>query len=299
MCQGVFYRIILIVLLLTFTGQVGCVSTDNGTNLGDSSKQRYGWWTGSRGKRVGIDIATSGSGLQIEVVRGYLAHSKIDSPVGVRWIHNYLMHLGSAPNKRLKLFRADGTTLIFTQTNPGSLISESDDTLLLTQKGNGTHGLQDRTGKIFMFNRKGRLTHIHGHEYGNILSLAYGADGFGQTDVLYLDYTGGFDLSDAFFLGINAAYANSNDADAGYQGVALYLQNTFSDTFSLGFRPEFFTTTSGAGDANQSAYTLTANKSLTSSLNFIAEVRYDTSSDVNFFGKDNVTGATIAAVYSF
>ena len=178
MCQGVFYRIILIVLLLTFTGQVGCVSTDNGTNLGDSSKQRYGWWTGSRGKRVGIDIATSGSGLQIEVVRGYLAHSKIDSPVGVRWIHNYLMHLGSAPNKRLKLFRADGTTLIFTQTNPGSLISESDDTLLLTQKGNGTHGLQDRTGKIFMFNRKGRLTHIHGHEYGNILSLAYGADGY-------------------------------------------------------------------------------------------------------------------------
>ena len=134
---------------------------------------------------------------------------------------------------------------------------------------------------------------------GQYFNLAYGADGFGDTDVLYLDYTGGFDLSDAFYLGINAAYANSSDADAGYQGIALYLQNTFSDTFSLGLRPEFYTTTSGAGDASQSAYTLTANKSLTSSLNIIGEIRYDTSSDVTFFGKDNVTGATLAAVYSF
>jgi len=136
---------------------------------------------------------------------------------------------------------------------------------------------------------------------GQFLNLVYGAvDASGINDVLFLDYTGGFDVSDSFFLGINAAYSNSKKADAGYQGVALYLQNTFSDTFSLGLRPEFFTTTSGAGDASQSAYTLTANKSLTSSLNFIAELRYDTSKDITFFpGKDNVTGATLAAVYSF
>ncbi|QNM85749.1 porin [Polaribacter pectinis] len=134
---------------------------------------------------------------------------------------------------------------------------------------------------------------------GQYFNLAYGADGFGFTDVLYLDYTGGFDLTDNFYLGINAAYANSSDADAGYQGIALYLQNAFSETFSLGLRPEFFTTTSGAGDASQSAYTLSANKTLTESLKIIAEVRYDTSKDVTFFGKDNVTGATLAAVYSF
>ena len=134
---------------------------------------------------------------------------------------------------------------------------------------------------------------------GQYFNLAYGADGFGFNDVLYLDYTGGFDLSESFFLGINAAYANSSDADAGYQGIALYLQNVFSETFSLGLRPEFFTTTSGAGDASQSAYTLSANKTLTESLKIIAEVRYDTSKDVTFFGKDNVTGATLAAIYSF
>jgi hypothetical protein len=137
---------------------------------------------------------------------------------------------------------------------------------------------------------------------GQYFNLAYGADGFGFTDVLYLDYTGGFDLSDTFYLGINAAYANSSDADAGYQGAALYLQNTFSDKFSLGLRPEFFTTTSGAGDANVTAFTLTGNVSLTESLKIIPELRYDTSDDMiipGFPTEKNMTGATLAAVYSF
>ncbi|WP_298780565.1 outer membrane beta-barrel protein [uncultured Polaribacter sp.] len=137
---------------------------------------------------------------------------------------------------------------------------------------------------------------------GQYFNLAYGADGFGFTDVLYLDYTGGFDLSETFYLGLNAAYANSSDADAGYQGVALYLQNKFSDKFSLGLRPEFFTTTSGAGDANVSAFTLTGNLSLTESLNIIPEIRIDSSSDLiipGFPTEKSMSGATLAAVYSF
>jgi hypothetical protein len=135
---------------------------------------------------------------------------------------------------------------------------------------------------------------------GQFFNLAYGADGFGDTDVLYLDYTGGFDISDSLYLGINAAYANSEDADAGYQGVALYLQNAFSDTFSLGLRPEFFTTTSGSGDESVSAFTLSGNTSLSDSLKLITELRYDTSDDVTFIGgEEKVTGLTIAAVYSF
>ena len=135
---------------------------------------------------------------------------------------------------------------------------------------------------------------------GQFFNLAYGADGFGDTDVLYLDYTGGFDISDSLYLGINAAYANSEDADAGYQGVALYLQNTFSDTFSLGLRPEFFTTTSGSGDESISAFTLSGNTSLSDSLKLITELRYDTSDDVTFIGgEEKVTGLIIAAVYSF
>jgi len=136
---------------------------------------------------------------------------------------------------------------------------------------------------------------------GQYFNLAYGADGFGEKDVLYLDYTGGFDLGDSFFVGINAAYANSEDADAGYQGFALYLQNTFSDTFALGLRPEFFTATSGDGDSSVTAFTLSGNTSLSESLKLITELRYDTSGDDVIFvgGKDNASGLTIAAVYSF
>ena len=134
---------------------------------------------------------------------------------------------------------------------------------------------------------------------GQFFNLVYGADGFGFKDVIYLDYTGGFDISDSFYLGINAAYANSSDADAGYQGIALYLQNKFSDTFSLGVRPEFFTATSGVGNTSVSAFTFTGNTTLSESLKLISEIRYDTSDDVTFFGKDNVTGLTVAAVYSF
>ncbi|TVZ57282.1 putative OmpL-like beta-barrel porin-2 [Lutibacter sp. Hel_I_33_5] len=135
---------------------------------------------------------------------------------------------------------------------------------------------------------------------GQYLNLVYGAVAQGgPTDVFFIDYTGGFDLTDTFYFGINAAYSNSSKADAGYQGLALYLQNKFSEKFSLGLRPEFYTTTSGAGDANQSAFTLTGSTTLTDSLSLLTEVRYDTSNDVTFFGKNNVTGATIAAVYKF
>jgi hypothetical protein len=138
---------------------------------------------------------------------------------------------------------------------------------------------------------------------GQYLNFIYGGvDGSGITDNIFLDYTGGFDLSDTFFLGINAAYSNSSDADAGYQGAALYLQNSFSDTFALGLRPEFFTYTSGAGDTSVTAFTLTANTSLTENLKLITDLRFDNSDDFiieAFPTEKSVTALTIAAVYSF
>lgn len=137
---------------------------------------------------------------------------------------------------------------------------------------------------------------------GQYLNLIYGGvDGSGITDNIFLDYTGGFDLSDSFFVGLNAAYSNSSDADAGYQGVALYLQNTFSDTFALGFRPEFFQA-NGASDASVTAFTLTANTSLTENLKLITDLRLDSSEDAAievFGGEKSVSAITIAAIYSF
>lgn len=135
---------------------------------------------------------------------------------------------------------------------------------------------------------------------GQFFNVVYGADGFGFDDVLYLDYTGGFNATDSFYVGINAAYSNSNDADGVYYGGALYLQNTFSNTFALGVRPEYFTTTSGGTDQSVLALTLSANKELTKNLKVIGEVRFDTSNDIPVIGtKDNVTGVTFAAIYKF
>ncbi|WP_139958585.1 outer membrane beta-barrel protein [Flavicella sediminum] len=146
---------------------------------------------------------------------------------------------------------------------------------------------------------------------GQYLNLAYGADAFAfnganlATDALYIDYTGGFDLSDSLYLGINAAYSNSDDADYGYQGVALYLENAMSDTFSLGLRPEFFQET-GAADAKVFALTLTGSTQLDDNLKLITELRYDSTDADNPVwesvlpgAKDTVTALTIAAVYSF
>ena len=138
---------------------------------------------------------------------------------------------------------------------------------------------------------------------GQYLNFISGAiDAASAKDWLFLDYTGGFDLSDTFYLGINGAYANSNDDDAGYKGVALYLQNKFSDKFALGLRPEFFTSTSGGVDSNVSAFTLTSNVSLTENLKFITDLRFDSSKDgiiEAFPMKDNTSTLTLAAVYSF
>ena len=138
---------------------------------------------------------------------------------------------------------------------------------------------------------------------GQYLNFIAGAvDATSAKDWIFLDYTGGFDLSDSFYVGINAAYANSSNDDAGYQGVALYLQNAFSEKFSLGFIPEFFKTTSSAGDASVSAFTLTSNVSVTDNFKFITDLRFDSSDDgliEAFPAKSSTSTLTLAAVYSF
>jgi len=63
--------------------------------------------------------------------------------------------------------------------------------------------------------------------YGQYINLLAGEDYF------QLDYTGGFDLADSFFLGINATTATLA-GDTGFAGVALYPQLTTSDTFAIG-----------------------------------------------------------------
>ena len=133
-------------------------------------------------------------------------------------------------------------------------------------------------------------------QYLNFLS------GMGVTQI---DFTGGFDLSESFFLGINATSYDNGD-DTGFAGVALYPQLTFSDSFALGLRYELFADDSyvfSDPETDNSSITLTGSFS---SGNFIfkPEFRLDSASESIFTGadldpSDNLASFLIATVYSF
>ena len=137
---------------------------------------------------------------------------------------------------------------------------------------------------------------------GQFLNLYY--DG-GEVLGFEIDYTGGFDLSDSFFLGLNAAYAD-NDGE-GFSGVALYPQLATSDDFTLGLRGEYFATHSDVAAAEASVFATTLTGSFTiENLMIKPEIRLDSwGSDVEpYFDADGAASKSlssflIAAIYSF
>lgn len=126
-----------------------------------------------------------------------------------------------------------------------------------------------------------------------------------------IDFTGGFNLSDEFFLGINAAYLSLEDDAGGFMGAALYPQYTVSDTSAIGLRVEYFAEDenfgaigSGVSDTSVIAATLTGSFTIEDDLIIKPEIRLDSASDDAFI--DNDLAATkslgsflIAAVYKF
>ncbi|WP_299548584.1 outer membrane beta-barrel protein [Seonamhaeicola sp.] len=138
--------------------------------------------------------------------------------------------------------------------------------------------------------------------YGQYLNLYYDSGNNGGLG-FEIDYTGGFDLSDSFFLGINAAY-NDNDG-AGFYGAALYPQVAASDSFSLGLRGEYFGL-HGDGDDLPNVFAATLTGSFTvDNLIIKPEVRLDSWSnsmpyiDNDGAAADNLAAFTLAAIYAF
>ena len=126
--------------------------------------------------------------------------------------------------------------------------------------------------------------------------------GMGQTQI---DFTGGFDLSERFFLGINATNYDSGD-DTGFAGVALYPQLNFTDIFALGLRVEAFSDDSYVFDqAEVDNTSITLTGSFTSGNMIIKpELRLDSASETIFTGADldpadNLASFLVAAIYSF
>ncbi len=127
-------------------------------------------------------------------------------------------------------------------------------------------------------------------------------------DYTQIDLTAGWDISDAYYLGINATDTSIGD-DGGFYGLALYNQYAMSETFALGLRIEYFNDklgdvalTSGIEDTNAIDITLSANIKA-GNLTFIPEIRLDSASEEIFMdasgSSKSLSSFVLAATYSF
>lgn len=127
-----------------------------------------------------------------------------------------------------------------------------------------------------------------------------------------IDLTTGWQITDGFYLGLNAADYTAQDDAGGYTGVALYPQLSITDAVGLGLRYEYFTfkefTDEDFGlisSQNVNAFTLTANLK-SGPLTVIPEFRLDGASDEFFAGNSSGSELSksasqflIGAVYAF
>lgn len=155
-----------------------------------------------------------------------------------------------------------------------------------------------------------------------------GPGSYSNGSLFQVDLTGGFTISDAFFLGFNASLQSIAEGeefntgggivDSGestsFTGFAIYPKLTLSENFALGLRGEYFSIKKGHplaspiaiddnGDGNVIAVTLSGNYKM-GGFTFIPEVRIDKMSEDFFLNKDGdakdlMPTLTTAVVYKF
>lgn len=125
-----------------------------------------------------------------------------------------------------------------------------------------------------------------------------------------IDYTGGFQVSEALYLGLNAAYFDNDGT--GFAGAALYPQYTTSENFTIGLRGEYFAESgvfqaidAASNQADTSVFALTLTGSATiGDLTLKPELRLDNASEEAFIDSDltgtkNLSSFVLAAIYTF
>lgn len=136
------------------------------------------------------------------------------------------------------------------------------------------------------------------------LNFIYGNQTFASGTTFQIDYTGGADVSDSFFLGVNATY---NDTDgSGFYGAALYPQYSITESLALGVRGEYFGFHYDEDEIDGEsvfAATLSANYTI-EDLTIIPEIRLDSWSEDFYVDNDlmptkSLASFLIAAVYKF
>ena len=185
----------------------------------------------------------------------------------------------------------------FSHTGIKADIAVSDDVSLMLGVLNSTDMTEFQPlGEDYMF---GAQVGLYG-QYINYL-------GGGTAGVSQIDFTGGINITDSFYLGLNAtSYSDDNDVE--FSGVALYPQYSFSDSFALGARYEAFSEDglgaigSVSGEGDNTSFTITG--SYTSGNMIIKpELRLDTASGQFYSNADGATDSLstfiVAAIYSF
>jgi len=119
-----------------------------------------------------------------------------------------------------------------------------------------------------------------------------------------IDLVAGYDVSDKFSLGLNAAdYTLA--ADGGYSGVALYPKYNVSENIGVGVRGEYFKVKDVEGVTGEAYTTATLSANIKhGGLTLIPEVRLDTNDQPVFLKKDgaatkSASQFSIALVYAF
>lgn len=175
----------------------------------------------------------------------------------------------------------------FSHTGLKADFTLSDDMSLMLGVLNTTDATESQpVGDDYMFGAQLGLK-------GQYLNLLTG----GNDNITQIDFTGGFDLSDSFYVGVNAT--SYKDDTVEWSGVALYPQVSMSDSFDIGLRGETF----DIKDTNTFT-SLTITGSYTSG-NFTLkpEIRVDNAdksvSTWSADGTDSLSSFVLAAIYTF
>ena len=176
------------------------------------------------------------------------------------------------------------------------------------------------------------LNFLYGDQDGTLdeddFDAVSGPGTYSNGKLFQVDLTGGFNLSDAFFLGFNASFqtigegeefeAGGGIVDSGestsFTGFAVYPKVTLSEKFALALRGEYFAvkkfhplaspiSVDDTGDGNVLAVTLSGNYKV-GGFTFIPELRVDKMSEDFFVNKDGdakdlMPTLTTAVVYKF
>lgn len=173
----------------------------------------------------------------------------------------------------------------FSHTGIKADISLSENTSLMLGVLNTTDATEAQpVGDDYMFGAQLGL-------YGQYVNFITG------NGVTQYDFTGGLDITDSFFLGINATTYEDDSSE--WSGLALYPQLSMSESFAIGVRGETFDI---KDDNTFTSFTLTGSYT-SGNLIIKPEIRIDsadkTVSTWSADGSDSLSSFVLAAIYSF